>query len=145
MIPVVQKILDAERSRGLDTLVPFHSFAERAARTKRDLIAFLHAARAEGKTVAALGASTKGNVLLQYCNLTENEIMFVGEVNPEKFGCFTPGTWMPIIPEAELLAQKPDYIMVLPWHFRSFFVTNSNFSGTNLVFPLPEVEVVKIA
>lgn len=144
-IPAVQKILDAERSRGLDTLAPFHSFAEHAARTKRDLLAFLHAARAEGKTVAALGASTKGNVLLQYCDLTENEIAFVGEVNPEKFGCFTPGTWIPIIPEAELLAKKPDYIMVLPWHFRSFFVSNRKFSGTNLVFPLPEVEVVKIA
>ncbi|MDO8754169.1 MAG: class I SAM-dependent methyltransferase [Anaerolineales bacterium] len=144
-IPAVQKILDAERSRGLDTLAPFHSFAERAARTKRDLLAFLQAARAEGKTVAALGASTKGNVLLQYCNLTENEIAFVGEVNPEKFGCFTPGTWIPIIPEAELLAQKPDYVMVLPWHFRSFFVSNRKFSGMNLVFPLPEVEVVKIA
>lgn len=144
-IPAVQKILDAELSRGLDTLAPFHSFAEHAARTKRDLLAFLHAARAEGKTVAALGASTKGNVLLQYCDLTENEIAFVGEVNPEKFGCFTPGTWIPIIPEAELLAKKPDYIMVLPWHFRSFFVSNRKFSGTNLVFPLPEVEVVKIA
>jgi len=144
-IPAVQKILDAELSRGLDTLAPFHSFAEHAARTKRDLLAFLHAARAEGKTVAALGASTKGNVLLQYCDLTENEIAFVGEVNPEKFGCFTPGTWIPIIPEAELLAKKPDYIMVLPWHFRGFFVSNRKFSGTNLVFPLPEVEVVKIA
>lgn len=144
-IPAVQKILDAERSRGLDTLAPFHAFAERAARTKRDLLAFLRAARAEGKTVAALGASTKGNVLLQYCNLTENEIVFVGEVNPEKFGCFTPGTWIPIIPEAELLAKKPDYVMVLPWHFRSFFVSNRKFSGMNLVFPLPEVEVIKIA
>ncbi|MDI1270360.1 MAG: class I SAM-dependent methyltransferase [Polaromonas sp.] len=144
-VPAVQKILDTERSRGLDTLAPFHAFADRAARTRRDLLAFLQVARAEGKTVAALGASTKGNVLLQYCNLTENEIPFVGEVNSEKFGCFTPGTWIPIIPEAELLAKTPDYVMVLPWHFRSFFVSNKKFSGMNLVFPLPEVEVVKIA
>lgn len=144
-VPAIQKILDAERSRGLDTLAPFHAFAERAARTKRDLLAFLKAASAEGKTVAALGASTKGNVLLQYCNLTENEILFVGEVNPEKFGCFTPGTWIPIIAEAELLAKNPDYVMVLPWHFRRFFVNNKTFSGMNLLFPLPEVEVVKIA
>ncbi len=143
-VPAVQKILDAERSRGLDTLVPFHSFAERAVRTKRDLLAFLQKARVEGKTVVALGASTKGNVLLQYCNLTENEIPFVGEVNSEKFGCFTPGTWIPIIPEAELLANKPDYVMVLPWHFKKFFVTNKIFSGMNLLFPLPEVELVRV-
>jgi NDP-4-keto-2,6-dideoxyhexose 3-C-methyltransferase len=144
-IPAVQAILDAEHARGLDTLAPFHAFAERAARTKRDLLAFLQMARSEGKTVAALGASTKGNVLLQYCNLSEKDISFVGEVNTEKFGCFTPGTWIPIIPEAELLAKKPDYVMVLPWHFKSFFVSNKKFSGVNLMFPLPEVEVIKIA
>ena len=144
-VPVVQKILDAERLRGLDTIAPFHAFAERVARTKRDLLAFLNTALAEGKMVAALGASTKGNVLLQYCNLTENEILYVGEVNTEKFGCFTPGTWIPIIAEVELLAKKPDYIMVLPWHFRKFFINNKKFSGMSLVFPLPEVEVVKIA
>jgi hypothetical protein len=143
-VPAVQKILDTERSRGLDTLAPFHAFADRAARTRRDLLAFLQAARAEGKTVAALGASTKGNVLLQYCNLTENEIPFVGEVNSEKFGCFTPGTWIPIIPEAELLAKSPDYVMVLPWHFKKFFVGNEKFAGMNLLFPLPEVELVRV-
>lgn len=143
-IDAVQAILDAERARGLDTLAPYHAFAESAARTKRDLLAFLEKARNEGKTVAALGASTKGNVLLQYCNLTEKELPFVGEVNSEKFGCFTPGTWIPIIPEAELLAKSPDYVMVLPWHFKKFFVGNEKFAGMNLLFPLPEVELVRV-
>lgn len=143
--PAVQKILDDERLRGLDTLAPYQAFAERAASTKRDLLAFIKTARAEGKTVAALGASTKGNVLLQYCELTAEDITFVGEVNAEKFGCFTPGTWLPIIAEGELLAKKPDYVMVLPWHFRTFFVENKKFTGMSLVFPLPFVEVVKIA
>jgi hypothetical protein len=69
----------------------------------------------------------------------------VGEVNPEKFGCFTPGTWLPIIPEQELLAKKPDYLIVLPWHFKKFFTTNKTLAGKNLVFPLPKVEVVTIA
>jgi hypothetical protein len=143
-IDAVQAILDAERARGLDTLAPYHAFAESAARTKRDLLAFLEKARNEGKTVAALGASTKGNVLLQYCDLTEKEIPFVGEVNSEKFGCFTPGTWIPIIPEVELLAKTPDYVMVLPWHFKKFFVDNKKFTGMNLLFPLPEVELVRV-
>jgi len=145
VLPAVQHILAAEQERGLDTLAPYRAFAERAASTKLDLLAFIRAARAEGKTVAALGASTKGNVLLQYCGLTENEISFVGEVNAEKFGCFTPGSWIPIIPETELLARKPDYAVVLPWHFRRFFVGNQKFSGMSLVFPLPKIEVVKIA
>jgi NDP-4-keto-2,6-dideoxyhexose 3-C-methyltransferase len=143
--PAVQKILDDERARGLDTLKPYQEFAERVARTKRDLLGFIEKARAAGKTVAALGASTKGNVLLQYCGLSAKEIDCVCEVNSEKFGCYTPGTWIPIIPEQELLAKKPDYMIVLPWHFRDFFSSNKKLSGMNLVFPLPEVEVVKVA
>jgi NDP-4-keto-2,6-dideoxyhexose 3-C-methyltransferase len=69
---------------------------------------------------------------------------FVGEVNSEKFGCYTPGTWIPIIPEQELLAKKPDYLIILPWHFRTFFTSNNRFAGMNLVFPLPRLDVVKI-
>ena len=141
----VQKILDDERAKGLDTLAPYQEFAARVVQTKHDLLKFIATARGEGKSIAVLGASTKGNVLLQYCDLTTKEVEFVGEVNPEKFGCYTPGTWLPIIPEQELLAKKPDYMIVLPWHFRQFFVTNKKFSNMNLVFPLPTVEVVKVA
>lgn len=142
--PSVQTILDDERAKGLDTLAPYQAFAERVFQSKHDLLKFIELARAEGKSAAVLGASTKGNVLLQYCGLTTRDVEFVGEVNPEKFGCYTPGTWIPIIPENELLAMKPDYLIVLPWHFRRFFTTNKNFSGMNLVFPLPKVEVVKV-
>lgn len=142
--PSVRKILDDERAKGLETLAPFLAFAERVVQTKRDLLQFIETARAAGKSVAVLGASTKGNVLLQYCGLTDKEVECVGEVNPEKFGCYTPGTWIPIIPEQELLAKAPDYMIVLPWHFRRFFVANKKLSGRNLVFPLPEVEVVTV-
>lgn len=143
-LPAVQKILESERARGLDTLRPYHEFAERVARTKSDLLAFITKMHLEGKSVAVIGASTKGNVLLQYCGLTSQEIESVGEVNPEKFNCYTPGTWIPIIAEDDLLSRKPDYLIVLPWHFRKFFISNKKFSGMNLVFPLPEVEVVTI-
>ena len=145
VVSSVQKILDDECARGLDTLKPYQEFAERVIRTKCDLLKFIETAYAEKKTVAVLGASTKGNVLLQYCGLTTKEVEFVGEVNPEKFGCYTPGTWIPIIPEQDLLAKKPDYMIVLPWHFRKFFISNKKLSGMSLVFPLPQVEVVKIA
>ena len=141
--PLVQKILDLEHANGLDTRAPYQKFAERIAKTKYDLLVFLKTAHAENKTVAALGASTKGNVLLQYCGVTEEDISFVGEVNPEKYDCYTPGTWIPIIPEAELLLKKPDYLIVLPWHFRKFFLENSKYKGVNLVFPLPNIEIVE--
>src|ERR1700730_10742815 len=145
VVPSVQKILDDERLMGLDTLTPYQAFAERVVQAKRDLLAFIATAHAQKKTVAALGASTKGNVLLQYCGLTAKEVAFVGEANSEKFGCYTPGTEIPIISEQALLSKRPDYLIVLPWHFRQFFVENKKFSNMNLVFPLPKLEVVKVA
>jgi len=144
LLPAVQRVLDRERSEGFDTLVPFLAFAQRVIKKRRDLLKFVSTVRSEGKSVALLGASTKGNVLLQYCGFSAKEIQFAGEVNSEKFGCYTPGTWIQIISEDELLAKKPDYMIVLPWHFRSFFAKNKKYAGSNLVFPLPEVEVVTV-
>jgi hypothetical protein len=103
------------------------------------LLEFIQSARSAGKTLAALGASTKGNVLLQYCGITANDIPYIGDVNSDKFGSYTPGTWIPIIPEADLLAMKPDYLIVLPWHFRKFFEGNARYSDCKLIFPLPEL------
>ncbi len=64
------------------------------------------------------GASTKGNVVLQFCGITQREVAAIAEVNEDKFGAYTPGTHIPIIPEAEARAMRPDYFLVLPWHFK---------------------------
>ena len=141
--PLVQKILEHECAIGLNTIEPYQRFAERVARTKHDLLDFIKTAHAANKTIGALGASTKGNVLLQYCGLTDKDISFIGEVNPEKYGCYTPGTWIPIISDTELLSQKPDYLIVLPWHFRKFFQENEKYRQVNLVFPLPNIDIAK--
>lgn len=140
--PSVQKILNEEGELGLDTLEPYVAFAQRVADSKRDLLKFIQTVQTEGKTIAALGASTKGNVLLQYCGLTEQQIPFIGEVNTDKFGCYAPGTWIPIIPEEELLAKKPDYLLILPWHFKKFFKNNARFAGERLITPLPKVGAI---
>jgi len=142
VLPAVQSILDDERARGLDTLQPFREFSDRVETSRKELLAFMAEARTQGKRVAVLGASTKGNVLLQYCALTTADVESVGEVNTEKFGCFTPGTWLPIVDENTLLANEPDYLLVLPWHFRNFFMANRKWKTAKLVFPLPHLEVV---
>ncbi|GAB2490344.1 class I SAM-dependent methyltransferase [Arenimonas alkanexedens] len=139
----VDEVLADEVRRGLDTLEPYARFADRVARLREQLRDFCARAAAEGKTIAALGASTKGNVLLQYCGLGPEAISAVAEVNPEKFGRRTPGTWIPILPEDEVLAGSPDYLLVLPWHFRGFFMASPRFAGRTLVFPLPTLEVVR--
>jgi hypothetical protein len=89
-----------------------------------------------------LGASTKGNVILQYCGFNAKDIEVIGEVNPDKFGAVTPGSWIPIEDEKGVLKSAPDYLLVLPWHFRDFFVSNPAYVGQKLVFPLPQLEVV---
>lgn len=142
VLPQVQQIIDKEHAKGLDTLAPYQNFSERVAQTRDDLFNLIELAHANGKTVGALGASTKGNVLLQYCGLTSSEVSFIGEVNAEKFGSYTPGTWIPIISEDELLAKNPDYLIVLPWHFRQFFLNSRKFNKAKLIFPLPVVEIV---
>tara|TARA_B100000780_G_scaffold237021_1_gene177974 strand:+ start:292 stop:1452 length:1161 start_codon:yes stop_codon:yes gene_type:complete len=137
----IKKILHQETEAGLLTMKPYKEFANRIDVATKKLIQFVKTERAKGKMIAALGASTKGNVLLQYCNFTEEDISFIGEVNEEKLGCFTPGTFIPIISEKELLSKNPDYLIVLPWHFKEFFVSNEKFSKMKLVFPLPEIEI----
>lgn len=141
--PEVERILAEERARGLDTPAPFEDFARRTVQSRDGLRAFLAQAKAEGKTVAALGASTKGNVLLQYCGMTTADIAEVGEVNSEKFGAMTPGTFLPIRAEADVLANGHDYYLVLPWHFRRHFLANPVYEGRKMVFPLPTLQVVR--
>lgn len=136
------ELLDREVLLGLDTLKPYAEFAQRVANSRTALMDFFRRAHAEDKRVFALGASTKGNVVLQYCGVTESEVSCVGEVNPDKFNCFTPGTLLPIIPEDIALAKKPDYLLVLPWHFREFFENNPKLNTHNLVFPLPTLKII---
>ena len=140
---LVEATLRAEREQGLDTLEPYVAFAERIALIKCDIRAFVEEAHSQGKTVAALGASTKGNVLLQHCGLTARDITMIGEVNPEKFGAYTPGTLIPIVAEDDVLARNPDFLLVLPWHFREFFVASNKYKDRALIFPLPKLEIVR--
>lgn len=141
--PAVAQILDEEARAGLHTLRPFNDFARNVAASRTTLRAFIEEAKRFGKSICALGASTKGNVLLQYCDITTRDIARVGEVNPDKFEAFTPGTLLPIISEDEVLAMQPDYLLVLPWHFRDFFLEHERFIDRNLIFPLPQLEVVR--
>src|SRR5258708_20512172 len=124
---------------GLDRLSTWHDFERRVAGAKRALIDFLEDAHRLGKRVCGLGASTKGNVLLQYFGIDERLLPAIGEVNEDKFGAYTPGTLIPLIPEDEVLRSNPDYLLVLPWHFRDFFLGLSKMRGRRLVFPLPRL------
>lgn len=136
----VQKMRDKESALKLDDLATYQAFATRVETTRTVFLDFLNTAKEEDKKVVALGASTKGNVVLQYCGVTPDLIAAVGEVNPDKFGAVTPGTHLPIKDEKDVLTEIPDYAIVLPWHFRKFFETQPRYKNLTLVYPLPKLE-----
>jgi hypothetical protein len=138
-------MLGQEDRMGLHTPKPYRDFEERVFRHRDDLLRLIRSLNADGKKVVGYGASTKGNVLLQFCGFTENDISCIAEINTDKFGALTPGTHIPILSESEVKAMKPDYMLVLPWHFRDSIVRREAeylASGGKLIFPLPEIEIV---
>lgn len=142
---VIDWLLAQEDSLGLHTPRPFRLFEERVFQHRRSLTALIRELNADGKRIFGYGASTKGNVLLQFCGLTEKDIPYIAEVNPDKFGSYTPGSGIPIISEAEARAMRPDYMLVLPWHFRDSIVAREQAylgNGGKLIFPMPEIEIV---
>lgn len=97
------------------------------------------------KKVIGYGASTKGNVILQYCNLTSSNIKFIVDVNKDKNNKYTPGSLIKIVSEKEIKRYNPDYMLVLPWHFKNFILQKEkNYlnQGGKLIFPLPDIEIV---
>lgn len=142
--PIIEWLLNQESRMKLDTPQPYIDFGKRIEQHREDLRLLIQKLNQDGKKVLGYGASTKGNVLLQYCGFTSKEIPFIAEVNSEKFGSFTPGTNIPIISESEAKKMKPDYFLVLPWHFRDFILNKETEfinSGGKLIFPLPEIEI----
>ncbi len=143
---LVDRMLAKEKEDGFDSTAPFKRLQERMQEHRGRLVGFLESARAEGKKVFGYGASTKGNVLLQYCGIGPELLPCIAEVNQDKFGAYTPGTGIPIVSEQDARQQHPDYFMVLPWHFRPGIVAKETEyvnGGGQLVFPLPEFEVVR--
>lgn len=134
-----------EEALGLYDGRAFHTFRTQIMSAKDQLQSTLLNLKAQGKTVYGYGASTKGNVVLQYCGITPDLLPKIAEVNPDKFGHVTPGTHIPIVDEKMARAENPDYFMVLPWHFRDMIVEKEQDylnAGGKLLFPLPAVEVV---
>lgn len=142
---IVEWLLAQEDRMGLMTPRPYREFEDRVYRHREDLVRLLKALAADGRKVIGYGASTKGNVVLQFCGISTTELPYIAEVNPDKFGAYTPGTNIPIIAEAEARAMKPDYFLVLPWHFKEGIMQKeAEFlaSGGRMIFPFPEIEIV---
>jgi len=142
---VIDWLLEQEERMGIGTPRPFRDFEERVYRHRDDLKRLLDSLNADGKKILGYGASTKGNVILQFCGLGPKDIPAIADVNPDKFGAYTPGSLIPIISEIEAKAMQPDYFLVLPWHFKDGIVRREKAyleNGGKFIFPFPEIEIV---
>lgn len=121
----------------------FEIFDQRITAQRTNLASYLKQLTENQIEICGLGASTKGNILLQHFEFDTTIISAIAEVNPDKYGLKTPGTKIPIIDQSEAL-RKFDYFLVLPWHFKSNFIQNPKFKEKTLIFPLPELEIIKL-
>lgn len=144
-LPVIHWLLKQEEGMGLDTPKPYRDFEERVFKHRKNLKDLVGSLVSDRKKIIGYGASTKGNVLLQFCGFTTSHISCIAEVNIDKFGSFTPGTNIPIVSEQEARSLKPDYFLVLPWHFKHDILQREKEfmqQGGKFIFPLPEIEII---
>jgi len=142
----MNEIRQQEFDLALDTDAPYLAFQARIEKEKDALRTLLIDLKKEGKRIHIYGASTKGNTILQFCDIDNQTIDYASERNPDKFGARTLGTNIPIISEADSRAMLPDYYLVLPWHFKAEFVEREREmleKDIGFIFPLPSIEIVK--
>ena len=140
----INNMLRSEEVLGLENLNIYKKFEQNVKKSRIKLIKLIKYIKNKGKKVYAIGASTKGNVILQYCKLDQILIDSVGEINMNKFGSFTPGTKIPIVEEKKILLNNyDDYFLILPWHFKDFFLNSKIYKNKKLIFPLPKVRILK--
>lgn len=141
----LQNLRREEFDLELDTDKPFKHFQDRINVHREELNILLKKLKKEGKKIHIYGASTKGNTILQWCGIDHRIIDVAAERNPDKFGARTLGTDIPIVSEEESRKMKPDYYLVLPWHFQDEFIDREKETiknGTSMIFPLPYVRIV---
>ena len=143
---LLNEIRHKEFDLELDTDKPYHAFQKRIEKLKDELHDLLVKFKKKKKVVHIYGASTKGNTILQWCNIDNSLVEYAAERNPDKYGARTLGTDIPIISEKESRAMNPDYYLVLPWHFKDEFLVREKEAlekGTGFIFPVPVIDILK--
>jgi SAM-dependent methyltransferase len=142
----VAAVLAAESAAGLHSLEGHSGFAGSVARVRNDLVEFLIECSRSGTSVVAYGAPGKGNTLLNHCGVRTDQVRFAVDRNPFKHGMFLPGTHIPIHPPERLDAERPDYVLIMPWNLRDEIaeqLAHVRDWGGQLVVALPRLEVLQ--
>ena len=140
----IKKILNKENIIGLKSLRIYKIFYERINIIKKKLVNKLNKLKFDNNKIFGYGASTKGNILMDYFGITNKLIDYIADRNPEKNGAFTPFSKIPIISEKAAQKLNPDYYLVLPWHFKKEILIREKRQiekGTKYIFPLPKISI----
>jgi NDP-4-keto-2,6-dideoxyhexose 3-C-methyltransferase len=144
----IRRLQVKEFEMQLDTSVPYLAFQLRIDALRTEMTNLLSRIHAAGESIHVYGASTKGNVLLQWYGIDSYKIPYASDRNVDKVGALTLGTGIRIISEEQSREMRPDYYLVLPWHFKKEFLSRERdiiLAGTKMIFPLPEITVVDAA
>ena len=141
----IKSILNSEKKLNLSKENTYKKFYKIINNSKNKLNRFIKKAIKRKKIIHGYGASTKGNVLLQYYGINNKMIDYIAERNENKYNLYTPGSRIKIISETLSRSYKPDYYLVLPWHFKKEILIREKEirkKGTKFIFPLPKLKVI---
>ncbi len=141
----VEEMLNKEKSLGMNTLDYYKNFSKKINKVKYDLLSFLIEQKQAGKNVVAYGAAAKGNTLLNYCGIKKDLIKFVVDKSPYKQGKFLPGSHIPIVDEARIKEEKPDYVLILPWNMKDEIIEQLDYIknwGGKFVIAIPFLDII---
>ncbi len=141
----ILKALNAEKKFNLNKISTYKKFYSNILQIKKKLKKIIFNILDQNKVIHGYGASTKGNILLQFFKVNNNQILNIADRNPEKVNLYTPGTKIKIISEKLSRLKRPDYYLVLPWHFKKEILVrekNIRKKGTKFIFPLPKLEIL---
>ncbi|MBI2045153.1 NAD-dependent epimerase/dehydratase family protein [Candidatus Pacearchaeota archaeon] len=141
----VDQFLEAEEKLGVYSLKYYEQFKENVELIKIGLSSIVKRIKNDRKSVSGFGASAKGNILLNYCDLNKNHIDWVFDHTPEKQGKLTPGTNIPIIHPDSLVEKMPDYLLITAWNFAKEIMDKTKAykeKGGKYIIPIPYPKIV---
>jgi len=141
----ILSILEKEKNFGLDKISTYDKFSKHIYKINFDLQNFIKTVKNESKSIICYGAPAKGNTLLNYCNISSDQIDYTVDKNPHKQNLFLPGTHIPIYSPEKIKETKPDYVLILPWNLKDEIMDEIDYIrewGGKFVVPIPEVKIL---
>ena len=143
--PNVKRILEEEIAAGLDNIETYKNYSEKVKETKRRLLKTLIDIKDRGKTIAAYGASAKGNTLFNYCGISTDFIDYSVDLNPHKQNTYLPGSHIPVYSPDKIRETKPDYILITPWNIKDEIIKQLEYTrnwSCRFIVGIPQAEVI---